>query len=83
MVKSWGIEKFIMTRRLHWVSIEQAVGWGKAKKGIKIIIIMKIQKCKNIKNLIKSEKNENKNKNKKAANQKMIVHDAVKFVILS
>ena len=43
------IEKSIMTRRLHWVSIEQAVGWGKAKKGIKIIIIMKVQKCKNIK----------------------------------
>ena len=36
-----------------------------------------------MKNLIKSEKNENKNKNKKSANQKMIVHDAVKIVILS
>ena len=34
-----------------------------------------------MKNLIKSEKN--KNKNKKSANQKMIVHDAVKIVILS
>ena len=36
-----------------------------------------------MKNLIKSEKNKNKNKNKKSANQKMIVHDAVKIVILS